>query len=527
MRLTLIILLELAGIACAVPTQRLNADERATRPRLFKNPLDVSVDQKGTTARVVLQVARKTAWVDLATGRVKAARASKVSRSASWESRIESILSRSAGKPLIDWSPSELSLHGPEDEVLHFVTIPDYHEFDAGFSLRAACFNSEFAKHKTSNFLTIGRYAKTNVPTTQVSQAWVFHHAISVDSTRIAALDEPNHGCADASDLIITPDGKLAFVASAGSDTILAIDVARLVVVVAKQAKKARTEHNPYPFDLTASRHFVIAKLPTQANPRRLGLSGDGKTLVVSNYLADSLTVIDVPSLKVVRHITLGSAKPDAARRGEILFNSARMTFQGQFTCASCHPNGGSDGLVWDLTRDGVGNFKKTKSLLGVKDTAPYGWHGSSPTLADRVSGTLRTLHRHEPRGTEVADIVAYLQTLPPPRPRPVPKRDRPAVDRGRALFLGKARCAACHRPPTLQDGKLHDIGTRGPTDTQDAFDTPSLRGLGDTHRYLHDGRTGSLEEVFTKFNNARRHGAVHRLSKAELADLLAYLATL
>jgi hypothetical protein len=33
----------------------------------------------------------------------------------------------------------------------------------------------------------------------------------------------------------------------------------------------------------------------------------------------------------------------------------------------------------------GVGNFKNTKSLLGVKDTAPYGWLGTSPTLEDRV----------------------------------------------------------------------------------------------------------------------------------------------
>ena len=191
---------------------------------------------------------------------------------------------------------------------------------------------------------------------------------------------------------------------------------------------------------------------------------------------ADSLTVIDTKTLKVVRHIPHGGPEPDAVRPGEILFNSGKMTFHGQFALPSCHPNGGSDGLTWDLTRDGIGNFKKTKSLLGVKDTAPYGWEGSSPTLEDRIAGTLRTLHQHEPEGTEVEDIAAYLRSLPPPRPLPVDKEDQPAVARGEKLFKGKAQCAKCHQPPTFQDAS-YTTSARGPTDTTARFDT-SLRGL-------------------------------------------------
>jgi YVTN family beta-propeller protein len=271
----------------------------------------------------------------------------------------------------------------------------------------------------------------------------------------------------------------------------------------------------------------VVARLATQANPRRLALSGDGKTLVVSNHLADSLTVIDTATRTVVRHIPLGGPAPTPARRGEVLFHSGRMTFQGQFTCASCHPGGGADGLNWDLTRDGVGNFKNTRSLLGVRDTAPYGWEGTSPTLADRVTGTLRTLHQHEPAGTEVADLVDYLRSLPPPRPLPVKGGEREALARGRALFRGKARCAACHHGAALDDGKAHDVGTRGPGDTTARFDTPSLRGVARTAPYLHDGRAATLEAVLTAHNPHRRHGAAHRLGREELADLIAYLKSL
>jgi len=56
------------------------------------------------------------------------------------------------------------------------------------------------------------------------------------------------------------------------------------------------------------------------------------------------------------------------------------MTSIGQFTCASCHP-AAADGLNWDLSRDGIGNFLNTRSLRGVAETAPYGWHGTAPRL--------------------------------------------------------------------------------------------------------------------------------------------------
>jgi hypothetical protein len=279
--------------------------------------------------------------------------------------------------------------------------------------------------------------------------------------------------------------------------------------------------------DLTASRHYVIARLPTQANPRRLALSGDGRILVAANYLGDSLTVIDAEAMRVLRHIPLGGPGPDAARRGEIRFNSNKMTFHGQFTCASCHPNGGADGLDWDLSRDGIGNPMNTRSLLGIKDTAPYGWLGNSPNLADRVRGTLRTLHRHEPQGSEAADIVAYLKTLPPPRPLPRKETDAPAIARGRGIFEDKGKCINCHHRTALDDDVTHDVGTRVPGDHQDQFDTPSLRGVARTAPYLHHGQAKTLEEIFTKYNLRQRHGAAHRLTGAELADLIIYLKSL
>ncbi len=372
-----------------------------------------------------------------------------------------------------------------------------------------------------------------HLPATQIAQGWVFTNALSlhtelglvkhplaVGAPRRILLDEPNRGYADPSDVAIAPDGRI-FIACAGADRVTVLESNQLI---AYQARRAEGYDYPFtsseaPDDLGASRHYVSARLATQANPRRLALSGDGKTLVVSNHLADALTVIDAVHLKVVRHIPLGTATPDAARRGAVLFHSARTTFQGQFSCASCHPDGGSDGLNWDLTRNGIGTFLNTRSLLGVRDTAPYGWLASSPTLADRVNGTLRTLHQHAPTTAETADLVAFLKTLPPPRSLLV--ADAAAVARGQALFLGKGKCATCHHGAALDDERPHDLGLGG---TAAKFDTPSLRGVVRTAPYLHDGRAATLAEVFGKHNARQRHGAAHQLSPAELQDVLAFL---
>jgi YVTN family beta-propeller protein len=381
--------------------------------------------------------------------------------------------------------------------------------------------------------LVVHQRPRTHVPATQISQGWVFTNALGALSLEPVndyaasgigpkVLDEPNRGYADPSDVVVSPLNDFAFVAAAGADTVLALRPGPL-----RQASEEAWASRGGSRDLTSSRHFVAARLSTQANPRRLALSGDGKVLVTANYLGDSLTVIDAANLRIVHHIALGGPKPDAARCGEILFNSNKMTFHGQFTCASCHPDGGADGLNWDLSRDGIGNPMNTRSLLGIKDTAPYGWLGNSPTLADRVGGTLRTLHHHEPKGTEAEDMVAYLKTLEAPRPLPQKGVDPKAVARGQAIFQSQGKCMNCHRRQALDDDVAHDVGTRVLGDHQDQFDTPSLRGVARTAPYLHHGQAKTLEEIFSRYNPRHRHGAAHRLTAEELADLMAYLRNL
>ncbi|MEL6747465.1 MAG: c-type cytochrome, partial [Pseudomonadota bacterium] len=102
--------------------------------------------------------------------------------------------------------------------------------------------------------------------------------------------------------------------------------------------------------------------------------------------------------------------------------------------------------------------------------------------------------------------------------------------------FVGKARCALCHRTWRFTDDRLHDIGL--PLDhaePQRQFKTPTLRAITDTAPYMHDGRFAGLARVVAHYND----GAIERLtlspnlqarlnlSPAEIAALTAFLRTL
>lgn len=114
----------------------------------------------------------------------------------------------------------------------------------------------------------------------------------------------------------------------------------------------------------------------------------------------------------------LTDAAPEAAWRGEAIFNRPFDGLDGQ-SCASCHvPNGnfldrqahdiGSVTAAYEGSRGGA---LDTPTLLGTVYTAPHFHDGSMPTLASVVDwfDTTRSLGLTEP---ERADLTAYLETV-------------------------------------------------------------------------------------------------------------------
>jgi len=383
------------------------------------------------------------------------------------------------------------------------------------------------------------------IPITQVAGGWVMSSGLAVSDFKSGAvvqmpLDEANDYFADPSAVAVDPAGRRAFVASGGADVVSVVDLERLAAWLRQASATERAEAI---YDLSLSAEYVVGRIPTRRNPRHLVLSPDGATLLVAERLEDSILVVDAHRLVPLGRIVLGDGgTEDAIRRGERVFTTAAYTFQHQFSCRSCHPDGHEDGLSYDFDGDGIGdNLLDNRSLQGVAGTGPFKWNGKNPTLAIQCGPRFaKVLMRTEPfPPNQLRDLTTFIQSLPPPRAaRNKDAKLTPSQERGRAIFFaaktpdGKdiplsRRCVTCHPPPLYSVRLPFNLGTKGEHDTTEAFDTPHLLGVADTAPYLHDGRAQSLEELWTIYNTNDLHGVSSYMNKIQLNDLVEFLKTL
>lgn len=270
----------------------------------------------------------------------------------------------------------------------------------------------------------------------------------------------------------------------------------------------------------------IWSRLPMAARPTALAVDATRRRAYVANTFADSISVVDLQKPKVVAEIPLGTLPElSGQQRGEMLFFDARLSFDGWYSCHSCHTDGHSNGRLNDNFTDGsFGTPKRVLSLLGVNDTGPWAWNGDLADIESQVRTSLKsTMQGPAPTAERVGDLTAYLRTLPPPpslaKARGV--HDSAAVERGRQIFEER-KCAVCHPAPTFTTPKTYDVGLRDEAgETQ--FNPPSLRGLSQAGPFFHDGRAASAAEALVRF----RHRLPDELSAEELQNLLRYLESL
>jgi YVTN family beta-propeller protein len=266
-------------------------------------------------------------------------------------------------------------------------------------------------------------------------------------------------------------------------------------------------------------------RLAVGTRPTELVVSSDGQLAYVANTLADSVSVVDLHSRKVVATITLGlRSEPDPVERGERLFYDARLSHDAWLSCHSCHPDGHSNGQLVDNLSDGsFGTPKRVLSLLGVRDTGPFAWNGGMRDLETQVRTSIQsTMQGTKPTAEQVQELAAYLRTLAPPPPRlrdPGPAQ-QVSVGRGREVFE-RQQCGNCHTPPTYTSAKTYNVGLADEAGNTH-FNPPSLRGVSQGGPYFHDGRAATLEEVFTRY----RHQLKDALTGRDLKDLLTFLSS-
>lgn len=248
------------------------------------------------------------------------------------------------------------------------------------------------------------------------------------------------------------------------------------------------------------------------------------------------------------------SGSPAAARieLGALLFNDTRLSGDGNRACASCHQPalGFTDGRARALGRDGQSLRRNAPSLYNVRWGEHFFWDGRAGSLEEQARGPLlaademagdvnvmverlgsdpATVARFAAafpetsaisEATIVAAIAAFERTITSPKSRfdSWVEGDDGALSetekKGMGLFVGRAGCVSCHGGWRFTDDLFHDTGLAGDDPGHGAipggkpglpqFKTPSLRELGSTAPYMHDGSLATLEAVVDHYNKGR-----------------------
>jgi cytochrome c peroxidase len=315
----------------------------------------------------------------------------------------------------------------------------------------------------------------------------------------------------------------------------------------------------------------------------------------------------------VIGHLGPAPAPPDgpltAARveLGQRLFEDPSLSGDGSTACMTCHlpHHGYAASTRLGPAYPSQAERRNAPTLINVAYNEPLNWDGRAPLLnqqaADPIGNVLHMNGDLDHVVEQLAKVPSYLEdfTMAYGDEAITPERIADAIasfertlvfdgspldlymggdgsalsdrqKRGLALFMGKARCVACHHGPNLTDHRFHNLGvpddhvtgdaavmaairsdaratgypdwatleedpgraqiTHHPADLG-AFRTMGLRNIKESPPYMHNGALRTLEDVVRFYN---RGGGDHPnkseqvvplgLSDDEVGDLVAFL---
>ncbi len=392
---------------------------------------------------------------------------------------------------------------------------------------------------------TLSRY---HLPAIQIDRGWINANALTIidleelEVLDTVLLDDGESGAANPWGIAWSADNQTVVVSHAGTHEVSIINFPALLTKLlglptalsgpppAQYGTAARVRADvPNDLAFLAGLRKRVKLCAPDRGPRAAVMIGN--RVYVANYFSDTVTAVDAtPEVSAPQSIPLGPRHElDLVHQGELLFHDASICYQGWQSCATCHPgNARKDGLTWDLTNDGVGNPKNTKSLLLAPQTPPSMSLGVRADASAAVRAGLEHILFARPSEGMVRAIDEYLKSLKPvPSPYLVRGKLSKAANRGEKIF-SRAGCGDCHVPALFTDLHPHDVGTRATYDgPADEFYTPTLIEVWRTAPYLHDGSAATVQDVLTTRNRNGLHGDLSGFSGTELDDLCAYVLSL
>ena len=277
-------------------------------------------------------------------------------------------------------------------------------------------------------------------------------------------------------------------------------------------------------FTVDADTGAVLGRADVGAIPRGVALentaAGAPSRAWVLNALENSVSVVDLsdPAAPAVETtVALEDPTDPDLKRGRIAFNSAEASSTGTFACASCHPDGHTDQLLWvldtplcDVGCDQI-QPRLVQDIRGLRGSAPYHWDGIpgdpfggvntanirtpvepncdgdvpesctghlvdvslATTMCDLTDCETNDEGKPGPlSGADRAAMAKYLLSVPyPPSPeRPYTNALTERARVGINDFHFTEQCANCHRLPFWT---MTNMGGSG-------MDVPSWRGAND-----------------------------------------------
>lgn len=248
------------------------------------------------------------------------------------------------------------------------------------------------------------------------------------------------------------------------------------------------------------------------------------------------------------------NGNPDLQKLGLSLFFDPRLSKSQGVSCASCHEPqlGWSNGVAFSFGENREQITRHPPTLVGVSLQKTLFWDGRANSLEQQARDVI--LHPVEMNGNadEVVARLAAEESFYPPLfekafgdhkisfervlkavaafeesiPAGSTKFDRFAKGKrdafsdselvGLHLFRTKARCMNCHMGPMFTDDDFHNLGLTyygrrledlgryrqtGQAEDIGKFRTPTLRNVGRTAPYMHNGVFPVLEGILRLYN--------------------------
>lgn len=227
----------------------------------------------------------------------------------------------------------------------------------------------------------------------------------------------------------------------------------------------------------------IQSRVKVGEGPTGLAIDNSRRQLYVLNRFEQTISVVNTTTQQEMGRVAIGyNPEPTFVREGRDFLYGTQFSSHGDISCASCHRNGNTDGLAWDLgdptgkldivkTRSflGSGSFTfnlhpmkgpmTTQPLKGIVGTEPLHWRGDKEKLKN-FDGAFTSLlgGKNKPTEEEMAKFEAFIKTLTYP-PNPLQNLDRtypnpssgPNPARGERIFIqdktdrGSLSCNFCH----------------------------------------------------------------------------------